>query len=626
MRHILILFSIALLISTTTYAEIQWLWVGENNTAETHPEDNYDKNSGYPLTITNINHLLDENLLEDFYGMVPENQQVDPALLNSSFENISIKESYENPDGVTVKVTFLNEGAGYRNSLGYFIYDTNNPPNSISDVQHILIFPNSSKSGSGGSLIQGDQVDLHIELTAGQSIGFFVNSNGWNGYYGYQKTGFLYGQPFYTLTSLNPTVGLGPRYHVILNDSRSGGETDTGYFAYGFEDILTTGGDRDYNDVIFNVEITPISAVVGIQDAIVIQSVNDQVTTKTGVLAFEDNWPLAGDYDFNDAVLAYNIKKIDNGDLNNEYVRTLELRYEIKAIGATFHNGIAVSIPGLVESMINSVKLEKTKNGSTITITENTQVDAKISTGTDSKIISYNYPLIKDRELANNHVSFTLSEDLFEELSTFDTSEFVYSSRGCLYKTASVSGCVEDTSSSTLKLTIVLKPYALAVSSVGDMPFDTYLFGSDKNDIYRYSRGKGADTDWFSSWSENYSGRDSAKGPGPGKSLEIHLKGFSGTNAFENDFSTDNYDNAIEVDAQNDSNGKNRFISRQVNINGVETGNLPWVLDLPAGWKHPKERVDISHAYPNFVKWVKDNDSNTDWYETDVNHEKLYSQ
>jgi len=612
---------IALCFTAPSAFAVDWKWLGESTPVVNDPVAAFNS-QGDPKNLVNILARLDAQLLEDFYAMVPEGQQVSNVLLDAEFTNINIRSDLSEGEKATLKMTFLNEGAGYRNSLGYFIYQTNNPPTTVAEIEHVLVFPNSSKSGSGGALVSGDQVDLNIELIAGQSIGFFINSNGWNGSYGYQKSSLLFGQPLYTLPSLNPSVGLGQRYHVVFNDTRSTGENDSGFFAYGFEDILTSGGDKDFNDLIFNVEVTPISAVEGYDEATVLPSVSGQVVTKVGVLAFEDNWPQTDDYDFNDAVLGYEITKVLDGDDNNESVKTLTLDYDIQAVGASFHNGIALRIPGLTQAMIDSVTLEKTLAGITKTITVDSIVTTKMSTGEN---VSYSYPLIKDPEYGDTYVSFTLSEDLFEELSTFDPSSKVYETFGCMYQTVPGSGgCPASTEASNLVLTINLKSTVLGSDVLGDMPFDHYMFGTHKNDIYRYNRNSG-NGDWFSSWSAFFSSRDSANGPGPGKYLEIHLKEFSsGTNVFESDFSISDYAGAVTVDAQSHNQG-NPFISTEITRRGTLTGNLPWVLDLPADWKHPKEKVDISAAYPYFYHWAEDNSTNSDWYESDVKENRLFN-
>ncbi|MCR9140089.1 MAG: DUF4114 domain-containing protein [Alphaproteobacteria bacterium] len=75
-------------------------------------------------------------------------------------------------ESATAKVTFVDEGAGFRNSLG--VYDIN-ADGSISNVR--ILFANSSKAGSGGDLIPG-QSSVEFDITAGTQLGFFVVSNG----------------------------------------------------------------------------------------------------------------------------------------------------------------------------------------------------------------------------------------------------------------------------------------------------------------------------------------------------------------------------------------------------------------------------------------------------------------
>ena len=619
MRLLFIPIILTSLWSVTSHA-IEWNWLGDNEPSVTDATQAFNSD-GSPINVLNIIDRLDAQLLDDFYGMLPESERVSDELLNAPFKNISVREDLADGEVVTVKLAFLNEGAGYRNALGYFIYETSNPPSSIDDVEHVLVMPNSSKTDSGGSLNTGDQIDLMVELTAGQTIGFFVNSNGWDWSYGNQKTEFTFGQPFYTLTSLNPEVGLGQQYHVILSDVRSQTEESDGFFAFGFEDILTSGGDADFNDLIFNVEVSPIGALDGYEQATTLPSVTAQVDLKSGVLAFEDNWPLTDDYDFNDAVLGYAITKTH--DLDNESIKSIEIDYDIKAIGASFHNGIALRIPGLSESMLESVYLQKTINGVTTVIDVNSQVTTQL---TNSEQISYTYPLIKDSEYNDDSVSFTLSEDLFEELSSFDTNALVHETASCMYKTTSdATSCANDITTASFRLSIEIISGELSRDVIGDMPFDHYMFSTHKNDLYRYGRNNG-NSDWFSAWKSAFSGYDAAQGPGPGKYLEIHLKEFNtGTNVYEALFSLSDYAGAIEVDAQPYDTG-NPFISSSITRNGKLTGNLPWVLDLPSGWKHPRERVDISTAYPNFYHWAEDNSNHNDWYETDINETALFSE
>ena len=70
-----------------------------------------------------------------------------------------------------------------------------------------------------------------------------------------------------------------------------------------------------------------------------------------GTLAFEDNWPGLGDYDFNDLILDYNFHEVLNAD--NEVV-DIYMKYSVRAVGASYTNGFGFEMnaePGDIESV-----------------------------------------------------------------------------------------------------------------------------------------------------------------------------------------------------------------------------------------------------------------------------------
>ncbi|MGY5453090.1 LruC domain-containing protein [Agarivorans sp. MS3-6] len=77
-------------------------------------------------------------------------------------------------------------------------------------------------------------------------------------------------------------------------------------------------------------------------------------------VAFEDNWPAAGDYDLNDLVVNLQTKVLSfsNGD-----VARIELQGEVRAVGASFHNGFAIRIPGIDKSLVDSAAIRYEING-----------------------------------------------------------------------------------------------------------------------------------------------------------------------------------------------------------------------------------------------------------------------
>lgn len=70
-----------------------------------------------------------------------------------------------------------------------------------------------------------------------------------------------------------------------------------------------------------------------------------------GSLAFEDLWPVKGDYDFNDLVIGYRFVNVLNS--NNLAVRA-EIELTIRAVGAGNHNGFGIQIP-IDEALISQI-------------------------------------------------------------------------------------------------------------------------------------------------------------------------------------------------------------------------------------------------------------------------------
>lgn len=169
------------------------------------------------------------------------NQSLSERATLSNFNSITLDPSklvlaYD----ATARVYFLSEGAGFRNSLG--ISTTGNGPLGKDAA---LIFPDGSSAGGfGGSnsqvrtsrepLAAGDFVNLG-NYKAGTSLDFFLIADGAAG-----------GKNFFsTDLSLNRD---GIVHAVSLAPDGSA------YLIIGFEDLLG-GGDKDYNDLLFAVEI-----------------------------------------------------------------------------------------------------------------------------------------------------------------------------------------------------------------------------------------------------------------------------------------------------------------------------------------------------------------------------------
>lgn len=102
--------------------------------------------------------------------------------------------------------------------------------------------------------------------------------------------------------------------------------------------------DTDGDGVIDDLDVAP-------NDADIAHAQYTPSVLGNGSLGFEDLWPSKGDYDFNDLVVRYRYIKYLNSA--NQMVK-LEAKFQIKAIGASMHNGFGIELdcdPSLIESV-----------------------------------------------------------------------------------------------------------------------------------------------------------------------------------------------------------------------------------------------------------------------------------
>lgn len=146
----------------------------------------------------------------------------------------------------TVRIYFISEGAGYQNSLGVYTGDSSDGLNGDA----ALIFPNASTSGyvtQSTPLSAGDFVDLG-PFESGTQLNLFLIANGANGGE----------QTYYTDMSLN---GDGIDHFVVM------AVPDSPYLLVGVEDLYG-GGDKDYNDIVFVMDIGSTNAQQLISNAV----------------------------------------------------------------------------------------------------------------------------------------------------------------------------------------------------------------------------------------------------------------------------------------------------------------------------------------------------------------------
>ncbi|MFZ4399562.1 MAG: LruC domain-containing protein [Bacteroidales bacterium] len=322
---------------------------------------------GKPNYLT-TNDVINAGLLTDVNAWLPEYKSVptqNPQYLAQANEtNVVLSEMAD------VWVTFVHEGAGYMNVLGFYTYNKNSPPATASQIDSItIIFPNASLSGSGGALSSGNRVKIGT-FPANTGIGWVLFANGWTGSNVNTNATKYYSDP-----EFNPETSVSNRQHTVL--LHDGGR---GLFLCGFEDMgrnPNVGADNDFNDIVFYVKSNPVQAISqnnvvqtsgsaidtdndGISDLFddyptdPLRAFNNYFPSKTqfGTLAFEDLWPSKGDYDFNDVVVDYRFNPVTNA--SNQVVN-IQAKFVVKATGAGFLNGFGLQIPSIPYSAVQSV-------------------------------------------------------------------------------------------------------------------------------------------------------------------------------------------------------------------------------------------------------------------------------
>lgn len=242
---------------------------------------------------------VSDELLTTVDALLPERSAVNSAFLDYSYNpNLFLQEDSQ------LGVTFVSEGAGYRNSLGYFTFQddtfsglsfgdidadgsgiiSTNELDSLSGVTTGLVFPNASQSGAGGQLVAGDTVVLgggttilgddpmHYTMEggtvfeAGTNVGFFVGANAWTGsdVAGWDDNTSTRNY-YYSVDFLNPENTVDATFDNADADTRhtammfvDGQTTDV---LTSFEDLRRLQGDEDFNDLVFFVRSSPETAI-----------------------------------------------------------------------------------------------------------------------------------------------------------------------------------------------------------------------------------------------------------------------------------------------------------------------------------------------------------------------------
>ncbi|MEM8713651.1 MAG: LruC domain-containing protein, partial [Planctomycetota bacterium] len=330
--------------------------------------------------------------------VLPEWSNAGAAYVSGNYTpNLVIDEPAE------VSVILVWEGAGYRNSLGWFRYSEDSV-GGIQILERGLIEADCSFP-SAGSMQTGDTYDLRASdgsvriFQPGDRVGFFLVADGFSR----EPVIGSWDPDTSPIPSASPSVNAGfgrGCYTTIdrINPERAQGAVDRSrhlallwfppepgflegdpFLVAGFEDLNRLGNsDEDFNDLVFIVTASPVEALSGTEaftfepgdpDGDGVAGVDDHFpndptratvvrTPSQGehVVAFEDQYPLVGDADYNDVVLAFSTQTVmdASGD-----VKDVQVTYHLVARGAGYDHLVGLHLPDLASDAAGTLEVER---------------------------------------------------------------------------------------------------------------------------------------------------------------------------------------------------------------------------------------------------------------------------
>lgn len=324
---------------------------------------------GVPSYLESQSDIITSDFLDEINAILPSKKSAPdnhPEYFADNYE-----QSFNLIETADIWITFVSEGSRDRNTLAYYTFDKNNPPQGEDDIEECtVIFPNASFDRSGGGLYAGDKVHIG-QFPAGTSIGWLLITKAYDDKHDEIKKGKAY---LFSHKDLNELSDSPYQQHIVMLKDLSQDR-----FIISFEEEERPKKDEDFNDNMFYATVSPISAVedglfptFGI--AVIDNDADDDGVDdnfddypedanlafnsyypsegNSATLAFEDLWPSKGDYDFNDLIIDYNYNTITNAD--NEVVKLLG-EFVVRAIGAGFHNGFGFELENVLSDQVSAV-------------------------------------------------------------------------------------------------------------------------------------------------------------------------------------------------------------------------------------------------------------------------------
>ena len=510
---------------------------------------NHDS-AGIPVDLDQNLVGVDAALMKRIADTLPEQKDIRTQSQNLIADDDSAVVQLIKP--ADVWLTFLHEGAAAKNVFGYFTYPEGQPPRSADAIDHIIILPNASYSTAGGSQLgmkTGHRIHLG-QFPAATRIGFFVVANGWHSTLGVNSDTQRY-PVFYSLSTLNPEDTVELRKHMVLLKDSWGQR-----LVLGMEDLRRSGGDHDFNDVMFAVESNPIDAIKteeiielnyvkgsdldkdGIPDTLDDYPEDPLLTTRVtypndkgrAQLSFEDLWPLEGDYDLNDLILAYTL---DEGRNAAGEIREIEGHFQVKARGSAYSHGFGINFPQLKPDAIESASVWIDNQPSAPLVSEPGQTSLTLILAEDTKQIA--------GKNATTRTCYTTKFNADRNCAADQGPTIHFKARFKQALTRQELGSA---------------PYNPFIYIVGDRLRETHLPNHPPTVKHKT---------WLFGWSNE--GSD----PAAGRYYKTKDRG------------------------------------------------LPWAVNLPDEWQQPLEKQQVHLCYPAFVDWVNTSGAAAlDWYKTPV--------
>lgn len=251
-------------------------------------------------------------------------------------------------EDANVFINFVEHNANntHNNTLAYYTLAPGESEPAKAPTDLTIAFPNLT------ALQKCDVAQLKYNgsttFPAGSRIGFVLLVDAFeNGNLKEDKVNLMYSSKKYNAYTIKNSVdGAGsiganrPQMFAFMAD---------GNLVLSFEDMPWheerkegQNAHADFKDDIFTITANPIKALPDDIEPGIDPDVEEEPDMKVnaaGVLAFEDNWPEAGDYDLNDVVFDYtrtfNIK-FAGGDMT---LLSIDEVYTFRNDGATFKNG-----------------------------------------------------------------------------------------------------------------------------------------------------------------------------------------------------------------------------------------------------------------------------------------------